>query len=56
MHLVDMSTLLIILSLGPGYQHPRGQDINILGARISHIRDAGGRCDLTAVFREETDG
>jgi hypothetical protein len=27
MHLVDMSTLLIILSLGPGYHHPRGHDI-----------------------------
>jgi hypothetical protein len=25
--LVDMSTLLILLSLGPGYHHPRGQDI-----------------------------
>jgi hypothetical protein len=31
MHLVDMITLLILLSLGPG--HP------ILGARISHIRN-----------------
>jgi hypothetical protein len=29
MHLVDMSTLLILLSLGPGYHHPRGQDITI---------------------------
>jgi hypothetical protein len=27
MHLVEMSTLLILLSLGPGYHHPRGQDI-----------------------------
>jgi hypothetical protein len=27
MHLVGMSTLLILLSLGPGYHHPRGQDI-----------------------------
>jgi hypothetical protein len=24
MHLVDMSTLLILLSLGPGYLHPLG--------------------------------
>jgi hypothetical protein len=28
-HLVDMSTLLILLSLGPGYHHPKGQDITI---------------------------
>jgi hypothetical protein len=27
MHLVCMDTLLILLSLGPGYHHPRGQDI-----------------------------
>jgi hypothetical protein len=27
MHLVYISTLLIILSLGLGYYHPRGQDI-----------------------------
>jgi hypothetical protein len=30
MHLVGMDTLLIILSLGPGHHHPRGQDITIL--------------------------
>jgi hypothetical protein len=30
MHLVGMNTLLILLSLGPGYHHPRGQDITIL--------------------------
>jgi hypothetical protein len=35
MHLVDMITLLILLNLGPGYHHHRGQDITILGARIS---------------------
>jgi hypothetical protein len=35
MHLVDMSTLLILLSLGLGYHHPRGQDITI--NRIAHI-------------------
>jgi hypothetical protein len=29
MHLVDMITLLILLSIGPGYHHPRGQDITI---------------------------
>jgi hypothetical protein len=28
-HLVGMDTLLILLSLGPGYHHPRGQDITI---------------------------
>jgi hypothetical protein len=27
MHLVGMDTLLILLNLGPGYHHPRGQDI-----------------------------
>jgi hypothetical protein len=27
MHLVGMDTLLILLSLGPGYHHPRDQDI-----------------------------
>ena len=27
MHLVGMDTLLILLSLGPGYHQPRGQDI-----------------------------
>jgi hypothetical protein len=29
MHLVGMDTLLILLSLGPGYHHLRGQDITI---------------------------
>jgi hypothetical protein len=29
MHLVGMDTLLILLSFGPGYHHPRGQDITI---------------------------
>jgi hypothetical protein len=29
MHLVGMDTLLILLSLGPGYHHPRGYDITI---------------------------
>jgi hypothetical protein len=29
MHLVGMITLLIILSLGPGNHHPRGQDMTI---------------------------
>jgi hypothetical protein len=29
MHLVGMDTLLILLSFGPGYNHPRGQDITI---------------------------
>jgi hypothetical protein len=24
MHLIDMSTLLILLSIGPGYHHPLG--------------------------------
>jgi hypothetical protein len=25
MHLVDMDTLLILLSIGPGYHHPRAR-------------------------------
>jgi hypothetical protein len=29
MHLVGMDTLFILLSLGPGFHHPRGQDITI---------------------------
>jgi hypothetical protein len=29
MHLVGMNTLLILLSLGPGYHHPRDQDITV---------------------------
>jgi hypothetical protein len=29
MHLIGMDTPLILLSLGPGYHHPRGQDITI---------------------------
>jgi hypothetical protein len=29
MHLVAMDTLLILLSLGPGQHHPKGQDITI---------------------------
>jgi hypothetical protein len=29
MHLIGMDTLLILLSLGPGYHHPRGQDITL---------------------------
>jgi hypothetical protein len=29
MHLVGMNTLLILLSLGPGNHHPRGQDITM---------------------------
>jgi hypothetical protein len=29
MHLVGMDNLLILLSLGPGHHHPRGQDITI---------------------------
>jgi hypothetical protein len=30
MHLVGMDTLLILLSLGPGNHHPRGQDITFM--------------------------
>jgi hypothetical protein len=29
MHLVGVDTLLILLSLGPGYHHPMGQDITV---------------------------
>jgi hypothetical protein len=34
MHLIGMDTLSILLSLGPGYHHPRGQDITIHPLRI----------------------
>jgi hypothetical protein len=30
MHLVGLDTLLILLSLGPGYHHPRGLDITMM--------------------------
>jgi hypothetical protein len=30
MHLVGMITLLILLSLGPGNHHPRGQDMTVV--------------------------
>jgi hypothetical protein len=35
MHLVGMITLLILLSLGPGNHHPKGQDITIHPLRRS---------------------
>jgi hypothetical protein len=35
MHLIGMDTLLIILSLGLGYHHPRGQDITSTSMRKS---------------------
>jgi hypothetical protein len=35
MHLVDMSTRLILLSLGPGYHHPRDQEITCLHCGLS---------------------
>jgi hypothetical protein len=35
MHLIGMDTLLILLSLRPGYHHPRGQDIPIHPLRRS---------------------
>jgi hypothetical protein len=34
MHLICMDTLLILLSLGPGYQHQSGQDITRTPATI----------------------
>jgi hypothetical protein len=30
MHIVRIDTLLILLSLGPGHHHPRGQDITVV--------------------------
>jgi hypothetical protein len=33
-HLIGMDTLLILLSLGPGNHHPRGQDITVGGSQI----------------------
>jgi hypothetical protein len=41
MHLVDMSTLLILLRLGPGYHHPRGQDITPLTTSLAHCQRGG---------------
>jgi hypothetical protein len=42
MHLVSMDTLLILLSLGPGYHHPRGQDITVEGLAHGFYRDGKG--------------
>jgi hypothetical protein len=32
MHLIGMNTLLILLSIGPGNHHPRGQDITTINS------------------------
>jgi hypothetical protein len=41
MHLVGMDTLLILLSLGPGLHHPRGQDITMTSSIV--LRDGARR-------------
>jgi hypothetical protein len=43
MHLIDMSTLLILLSLGPGYHHTRGQDITLVKHKPSTYLLGSGR-------------
>jgi hypothetical protein len=37
MHLVGLDTLIIILSLGPGYHHSRGQDITLRDALVHDL-------------------
>jgi hypothetical protein len=37
MHLISMDTLLILLSFGPGYHHPRGQDITETFPILMHV-------------------
>jgi hypothetical protein len=39
-HLVGIDTLLILLSLGPGYHHPRGQDITVLQSNFEQKQKA----------------
>jgi hypothetical protein len=51
MYLVDMDTLLILLSLGLGYHHPRGQDITL--CRVSDTRQNAtlGKGTSVVVYR-----
>jgi hypothetical protein len=37
MHLICMDTLLILLSLGLGYYHPRGQDITVMWQQSAYV-------------------
>jgi hypothetical protein len=37
MHLIGMDTLLILLSLGLGHYHPRGQDFTLVDFRTSRV-------------------
>jgi hypothetical protein len=53
MHLVGMDTLLILLSLGPGNHHPRGQDITIHPLRrptSSLVNPNSGTSPLSHVY------
>jgi hypothetical protein len=45
MHLIGIDTLLILLSLGPGHHHPRGQDITdaLQGTSDGDTPEAGGQ-------------
>jgi hypothetical protein len=46
-HLVGMDTLLILLSLGPRYHHPRGQDIIMWPVKTSSIINPTSAWSLT---------
>jgi hypothetical protein len=46
LHLVGMDTLLILLSLGSGYHHPRGQDITGTWARLDPSFDSASTAAL----------
>jgi hypothetical protein len=53
MHLIGMDTLLILLSLGPGNHHPRGQDITIHPLRrptSSSVNPNPGTSPLSHVY------
>jgi hypothetical protein len=44
MHLVSMDTLLIQLSLGPGYHHPRGHNITLISRVEVQVSVCSHRC------------
>jgi hypothetical protein len=53
MHLVDMDTLLILLSLGQGYHHPRGQDITFVDQARYKKRHSTAKGLLLGVYSAE---
>jgi hypothetical protein len=56
MHLIGMGTLLILLSLGPGHHHPRGQDITCVFSRTGGLSLSIYLCVLHHVDRVMPDG